>query len=115
MSSPILPIQGPSGPSRGTTPPPADHVRDFVAAMTAGERPPMVAAARGGPTPEVLAQMAAAGLIGEQLRESGHSLRFSTPRPGERVRIELADSAGNTVRSVSASEAVELAAGARPA
>jgi len=115
MSSPILPIGDPSGPAAVPPPaaPAADYVADFVAALAA-ESSPTVEAARGGPSPEVLAQMAAAGLISDQLREGGHALRFSTPGPGERVRIELTDREGKTVRSVSATEAVELAAGATP-
>jgi hypothetical protein len=117
MSSPILPIQGPAGSSDGTPRPPArsDYVRDFVAALAADDGALTVDVARGGPTPEVLAQMAAAGLISERMRSDGQSLRFSTPQPGERVRIELADAAGNTVRSVSATDAIELAAGTRRA
>ena len=114
MSSPILP-EGPSGPPVPTpvAPAGADGVRQFVAALAADDPALQIEAARGGPPAEVLAQMAAAGLIGEELRASGHELRFCTPGPGERVRIELADGAGRTVRSVSATEAVELAAGTR--
>jgi hypothetical protein len=64
----------------------------------------------GAPPPEVLDQIAAAGRISRQLRESGHELRFSEGRGG-RVTVELSDREGNTVKSMLVSEALEIAAG----
>jgi hypothetical protein len=65
----------------------------------------------GAPPPDVLDQIAAAGGIQEGLREAGFELRFSTPRPGARVSIELCDLEGNPMRIVSVGEALEIAAG----
>jgi hypothetical protein len=64
----------------------------------------------GAPPAEVLDQIAVAGRISRQLSESGHELRFSEGRGG-RVTVELTDREGNTVKSMSVSEALEIAAG----
>jgi hypothetical protein len=113
MSSPILPINGPSGLSRVT--PSADagaeEIGVFVSELAAGETALALAASRGGPPAEVLDQIAAAGRIEEQLREGGHQLRFSAAAQGERTRIEIHDRDGNPVRTLSTAEALELAAG----
>ncbi|MGO9762988.1 MAG: hypothetical protein ACLP1Q_17185 [Solirubrobacteraceae bacterium] len=78
--------------------------------MAAGETKLALVASRGGPPPELLDQIAAAGRIEEQLRESGHQLRF-TAADGGRTTIELHDRDGNDVRILSTAEALELAAG----
>jgi hypothetical protein len=91
MSSPILPVQGQSGPPIA--------------------KPSEAALGTTGPPPEVLDQIAAAGKIGEQLREAGHELRFFTPAEGGRVRIEIHDRDGNPVGTLSPTAALELAAG----
>jgi len=113
MSSPILPIKGPSGPSSATPSagPAAAEVGAFASELAASESTFALAVSRGGPPPEVLEQIAAAGTIDEQLRASGHQLRFTSAEPGGRTRIEIHDRAGNAVRTLSAAEAVELAAG----
>jgi hypothetical protein len=113
MSSPVLPINGPSGLSR-VTPSAGARTEDigaFVSELTAGEATFALAASRGGPPAEVLDQIAAAGRIEEQLRASGHQLRFSPAAQGERTRIEIHDRDGNPVRALSTAEALELAAG----
>jgi hypothetical protein len=64
----------------------------------------------GTPPPEVLDQIAVAGRICRELRETGHQLRFSEGSGG-RVTVELSDREGNTVKSMLVSEALEIAAG----
>jgi hypothetical protein len=157
MSSPILPVQGPSGPTidnpseaaHGASE--ADRVEDrvgvpladggvsadrvnrvalgahastaigdvgaFIDQLAAGVSALTIAsspegeASPSGPPPEVLDQIAAAGKIGEQLREVGHELRFFAPTDGGRVRIEIHDRDGNVLGTVSPAAALELAAG----
>jgi hypothetical protein len=112
MSSPILPIESPLGPPRVTSPAAgAEDIGAFVSELTASETTLALAASRGGPPPEVLDQIAAAGRVDERLREGGHRLRFTPAQPGERTRIELCDREGNAVRTLSTAEALEMAAG----
>ena len=113
MSSPILPIQGPLGQSSrtpDTRTAPADAVA-FLSELASNDARLTIAAARGGPPPEVLEQMAAAGGIEEGIREAGYELRFATPLPGARVSIELRDLDSNRTRVVSVGEAFDIAAG----
>jgi hypothetical protein len=113
MSSPILPITDLTGrptdtPQASTS---AEDIGVVVSALSVGEFPLTLIASRGGPPPELLEQIAVAGAIEEQLRESGQQLRFSLLAGGDRTRIELVDRDGNTVRSLSTAEALEVAAG----
>jgi|HubBroStandDraft_6_1064221.scaffolds.fasta_scaffold222824_2 hypothetical protein len=115
MSSPIVPFNGPRTP---TGPPrPMTHTGDLAADPTAfqtelgttrpalGDEP-----IQAGPPHEVLDQIEAAGRISRRLRESGYEMRFSIEQGG-RVKIELADREGNTVRSLLAAEALDIAVG----
>jgi len=113
MSSPIMPTKGPLGPSTAAPSAGSDagDIGAFVSELAASDSALALEASRGGPPPEVLDQMAAAGRIDEQLRASGFGLRFSSVAPGERARIEVRDREGNAVRTLSASEAVDIAAG----
>jgi hypothetical protein len=63
-----------------------------------------------GPPHEVLDQIEAAGRISRRLHESGQEMRF-TLEQGGRVRIELQNREGKTVRSLLAAEALDIAAG----
>jgi hypothetical protein len=115
MSSPITPFNGsqtPAGSSLSIT-----HAREltadpatFEAELAAGRRALGDGVPEGGPPHEVLDQIEAAGRISRQLRESGHEMRFSVEQGG-RVKIELQDRGGNTVRSLLATEALDVAAG----
>jgi hypothetical protein len=112
MSSPILPTKGPTGPSTMT--PLAGGAADigaFVAELASSDDTLALEASRGGPPPELLEQLRAAGVIEQQLREGGRQLRFTPAEPGGRTRIEIHDSDGTPVRSLSVAEALELAAG----
>jgi hypothetical protein len=114
MTSPILPFSGPSSLAglsypmsfmRDTGDPAASQselsTSDHLLASQDGS---------GTPPPEVLDQVAAAGRISREMRESGHELRFSEGQGG-RVTVELADREGKTVKSMLISEALEIAAG----
>jgi hypothetical protein len=110
MSSPITPIKGPPGPATPTSSvrTAANDETTFVSELIASNL--RIEAARGGPPAEVLDQMQAAGRIHEQLLESGHEVRFSTREGGE-VAAELQDRSGNTVRTMSIAEVLDVAAG----
>jgi hypothetical protein len=112
MSSPIMPIQGPPGPASLTSRlrVAAGGANTFIAELTASDRDLRIDAAPGRPPPEVLDQIEAAGRIHDQLRESGHEVRFST-RQGEGVAAELRDREGNVVKSMSIAEVLDVAAG----
>jgi len=113
LSSPILPIQGPPGPSSptGSGRTEAGDPAAFLAALATGDRGLSIEATRGGPPPEVLDQVAAAAAFNEQLRVNGQEIRFRAPDSGGRVSIEVHDKEGGTVRTISVAEAIELAAG----
>jgi len=91
MSSPSMPADGPLCLE-------SSNVTSFTALRAV---PPQV----------VLDQLAAAARIAELLHESGRKLRFFEGAHGERTRIELHDSDDQLVSTMSASDAVELAAG----
>ena len=111
MSSPILPISDSPRPSAAGPPGETGDVAAFMSELTAGERALAIEASRGGPPPEVLESMAAAGRIHEELRQSGYELAFTGPIHGRPVEVELRDGAGRTVRKPSLAEALEIVAG----
>lgn len=119
MTSPILPFDGPSPfaglshpmsfmPPTGERSVPTGNRTALGSELSANDRAYTHEADSGTPPAEVLDQIAAAGRISRQLSESGHELRFSKSEGG-RVTVELADHEGNTVRSMSISEALEIA------
>lgn len=111
MSSPILPIEGPFGPSSTMPSEDADGERGaLVSELEAGETTPELVASRGAPPPELLDQIAAAVSIYEQLRDRGYQLRFTTVPDGS-TKIEVHDREGSAVKTLSAIEACEVAAG----
>lgn len=67
-------------------------------------------ARRGGPPPEVLAQMRRAAQIHEHLRMSGLRVSFELPAGG-RPRVTLRGADGEALRTISALEASEIATG----
>jgi hypothetical protein len=109
MNSPIMPITGPLDLAVATSS--ADDLNVLVSELTEREATLAPLASRGAPPPQVLDQIALAGGIHEQLRESGRHVRFFAAAAGERARLEIRDDDGNLMRTVSMTEAVELAAG----
>ncbi|HTA98414.1 MAG TPA: hypothetical protein VK730_12335 [Solirubrobacteraceae bacterium] len=114
MTSPILPFNGPSSLAGSPYPMPlmndAGGPASFQSDLSTADRLLASQDGSGTPPPEVLDQVAAAGRISREMRESGHELRFSKSQEG-RVTVELADREGKTVKSMSISEALEIAAG----
>jgi hypothetical protein len=114
MTSSILPFSGPRS-SAGLSYPmsfmsDADDPAAFQSDLSTADRLLASQDSSGTPPPEVLDQVAAAGRISREMRESGHELRFSEGQEG-RVTVELADREGRTVKSMLISEALEIAAG----
>jgi hypothetical protein len=62
------------------------------------------------PPPEVLDAIGVAADAWQRLTGSGHSLRF-TPQGRGRVSVQVIDSSGATVGTLSASQALAVAAG----
>ncbi|HEV7939096.1 MAG TPA: hypothetical protein VGP18_13880 [Solirubrobacteraceae bacterium] len=114
MTSPILPFNGPSSLAGSSYP--VSFMSDtgdpaaFQSELSASDRLLASQDDSGTPPPEVLDQVAAAGRISREMRESGHELRFSEGKGG-RVTVELSDRKGKTVKSMSISEVLEIAAG----
>lgn len=111
MSSPSLPVQGPPGLPTTIAPDAAssEDAVAFIAELAADVGALTLAASRGGPPPEVLEQIAAAGVLAERMREGGHQLRFLDAGSYERTRIEVQDARGVAMRVLTATEAAELA------
>ncbi len=86
-------------------------VGTFIAELAAGVNALGIEAARGGPPPEVLDQIAAAGRIGEQLHAGGFQVRYLADAGDGPMTIELHDLDGNSVATLSPAAALELAAG----
>ena len=88
MTSPIMPFSGPS--SLAGLSYPMSFMRDDDAGDPAAFQSDLSTADRllasqdgsGTPPPEVLDQVATAGRISREMRESGHELRFSEGRGG---------------------------------
>jgi hypothetical protein len=114
MTSPILPFNGPFSLAGSLHP--MSFTRDagdpaaFQSKLGASDPPLASEADSGAPPPEVLDQIATAGRISREMRESGHELRFPEGKEG-RVTVELSDREGKTVKSMLISEALEIAAG----
>ena len=106
MSSPTLPpLRRPSGqPDAAPTLPGVDA---FIA-------DPAAEGAIGAPPSALIEKVAAAAGRDDRLRRSGRRLRFSHPASGHTVRVELLARDGSTLRTLSAGEAIEIAAGKWP-
>ncbi len=105
------------------TPPFIDHARQehlpaapgtIAAELLRSEGDRTVGLIRSTPPEEVLEQMARADAIHETLRERGYSLGFDLSADAARLRIELRDRSGALLQTLSAEQAVELAAGGTP-
>lgn len=114
MTSSILPFNGPRSHAGSSYPmsfmSDTDDTAAFQPDLSAADRLLASQDGSGTPPPEVLDQVAAAGRISREMRESGHELRFSKGKGG-RVTVELEDRENKTVKSMSISEALEIAAG----
>jgi hypothetical protein len=108
MSSPLLPTSGLSDQPAGID---SSGLNTSPSLLGLLPSVPAIGARRLRPPADVLAEVADAGAVHDQLLDEGHELHFSTPGDGERVTVMLCDSEGNPIRSVSLTEAFEIAAG----
>jgi hypothetical protein len=112
MSSPIIPTRVPTHPSKAAPTAGANSGIDaFAPEQASSESAFSMDVRRGGPPPEVLEQIAAADTIYQGLSASGKQLRFVPAGPGESTEIELRERNGSSVRTLSVSEAFEIACG----
>jgi hypothetical protein len=114
MSSLIQPSQGPSGPSGAASVGAARDARaatSQTSATSESEAPVSLDTLPSTPPPEVLAQIETAGATYERLRSEGYELRYAHDGQSRKTTAELLDGTGMVVKTLSASEAVELAMG----
>jgi len=83
----------------------------FAADLARDERGTKIEVSRPHPPQEVLDQMLQADAIGQLMRERGQALSFTFSAENRLMSIELCDSHGELLRTVSTSEAMEIAAG----
>lgn len=77
----------------------------------AGRPAPLIEVGSASPPPALLEEIAQAALTYDQLHAGGHELTFTQGAAGERVAVELLDSAGNVLETLSIADAFDLAAG----
>jgi hypothetical protein len=84
---------------------------DLGSELAHDEHARAIEVSRAAPPQEVLDLMAQADLIGQALREAGREIVF-TSTDGELLpAIELRDTDGNLIRTITAAEAAEIVAG----
>jgi len=111
MNSPSLPLPGPYDPSTPAGSAVEVDVNDSAFVLEREALPtPRIEASRGGPPVELMQEVAAAGAIAEQLAASGYEMRFFLGEAGARVSIEIHDRDGNSLCTLAAAEAVQMAA-----
>lgn len=111
MSLPIQPTHGPTatgpplsagGATRATlSSPPAPAAQPPVSLETFPSSPPQ----------EVLDEMDGAARIHDSLRAMGRELRFAHDEQSGRMTIQVRDHGGRVLRTISPSEALDIAAG----
>jgi hypothetical protein len=114
MSSLIQPSRGPSGTSTAASIGATRGARaatSQTSATSESEAPVSLDTLPSAPPAEVLAQIETAGATYEQLRSEGYEVRYSHDERSRKTTAELLDGAGMVVKTLTASEAVELATG----
>ncbi len=118
MSSPIVPTQGPTGPSPVDPPAGARSAAkgsaqdaQSVKGATTLAAPVSVEATPSSPPPEVLAQLSRAADAYDALAAEGREVRFATDESGRGATAQLVDAHGNVLAQLSPAEAIELALG----
>ena len=117
MSSPIPPPQGLEGVIATQAPHTAagSGQPEAATAATVIQGPSVqVDTIPSSPPAEVLQQITAAGRAYERLRAAGQEVHFSEGADGGLARAEIRDLKTGAVRTLSAAEALELAAGEQP-
>lgn len=90
--------------------PPTDQSATEGAPDDRGE-PRAIDLTHGGPPAELLDQMARADEVNARLQRSGLQISFALSSGGESLQIELRDESGRVLRTLSLSEAIDLAEG----
>lgn len=113
MSSLIQPSHGPSGVGRTSAPKAARGSRpaQATASMSASEAPVSLDTVPSTPPASVLDQIEAADNAWKSLHAQGFEVRYSHDPQSRRTTATLHDSTGAAVRTLTPTEAVELAAG----
>lgn len=91
MSSPIKPIPDRAGPHASPA--------------------PLVEVGSASPPAAVMEEIAQAAVTYDELFASGHALTFTPGGAGERVAVEVRDSGGNVLETLSIADALDVAAG----
>jgi hypothetical protein len=115
MSSLIQPSQALPTTPRATSLAPSGTVRAVLAPQTSrpseSEAPVSLDTLPSTPPPDVLAQIQTAGANYESLRAQGYEVQYSYDAQARKSTVQLLDSSGTVVKTLSPAEAVELAMG----
>ena len=109
---PLQPVQG-SGAARRTTPTPGfslDLARRTTAPAPVSDS--AVLSLPAAPPPEVLDAIGAAAERAAELRSQNRELHFRKDESTGRVIVQVRDLAGNVIRTIPPSSALEIMAGA---
>ncbi len=114
MSSLIQPPQGPPN-APGVTPLLRGSATRALAPQTASssesEASVSLDTLPSAPPPEVVEQIQTAGANYESLRAQGYEVHYSYDEQARKTNVELRDGSGTVVKTLSPSEAVDLAMG----
>ena len=113
MSSPIMPPQGPLAPtvSRPSARPQSVQPSAGAGSIQATGDPVSLDTFPSSPPQQVLDEISAAGAAYQRLQAQGRELVFSPDEQTGALTIKLRDHSGNDLRTVSPSEAIDIAAG----
>ncbi len=114
MSSLIQPSQGPPNVPRATPIAPGGACRASAtqtSPTSESEAPVSLDTLPSAPPPEVLAQIQTAGANYESLRAQGYEVHYFHDEQARKSTVELRDGSGTVLKTLSPSEAVDLAMG----
>ena len=115
MSSLIQPSQALPSTPRTTSLAPSAAMRAVLAPQTSplseSEAPVSLDTLPSTPPPDVVAQIQTAGANYESLRARGYEVHYSYDEQARKTTVQLLDSSGTVVKTLSPAEAVELAMG----
>lgn len=113
MSSLIQPSQALPSTPRTTSLAPSGAMRAVLAPqlspLSESEAPVSLDTLPSTPPPDVVAQIQTAGANYESLRAQGYEVQYSYDEQARKTTVQLLDSSGTVVKTLSPAEAVELA------
>jgi hypothetical protein len=77
----------------------------------AGRVTPLIEVGAASPPPALLEEIAQAAAAYDELYAGGHELVFSPGAEGERVAVEVRETGGDVLETLSIADALEVAAG----